>query len=109
VPARGHGGTRWWEQNWGGVLWRSLFPGGEQLNLSPARRPWWRMRAGRGGRQASLCKHVVLVVEKEFVIHLQTRCPKTDIGVMIDGGRFQTEDPYRRIGARRERARERQM
>ena len=82
--------------------------GGEQMSLKPARRRWWRIRAGSGGRQASLCKHVVLVVEKQLVIHLQTRRQKTDIGVMIDGRGFQTADPYRRIGARSERARERQ-
>jgi len=43
-----------------------------------------------------------------LVIHLQTRCQKTDIGFMIDGGGTQTADPYKRIGARSERAKERQ-
>ena len=43
-----------------------------------------------------------------MVIHLQTRCQKTDIGPMIAGGGFQTADPYRRIGARSEHAKERQ-
>jgi len=62
----------------------------------------------KGGRQASLCKHVMLVVEKQFVIHLQTRCQKTDIWHMIDGGEFQTADPYRRIGVRSERVKKRQ-
>jgi len=82
--------------------------GGEQMSLRPARWRWWRISAGCRGRQASLCKHVVLVVEKQLVIHLQTRCQKKDIGLMTDGGGFQTADPYRRIGARSERARERQ-
>jgi len=78
------------------------------MSLRPERRRRWRIRAGSGGRQASLCKHVVLVVEKQLVIHLQTRCQNTDIGLMIDGGGFQTAGPYRRIGARNTRARERQ-
>jgi len=82
--------------------------GGEQMSLRPARGRWWRIRTGNGGRQASLCKHVMLVEEKRLVIHLQTRCQKTDIGPMIDGGGFQTADPYKRIGARSERAKERQ-
>ena len=82
--------------------------GGEQMSLRPARRRWWRISIGRGGRQASLCKHVRLVEEKQLVIHLQTRCQKTDIWPMIDRGGFQTVDPYRRIGARSERAKERQ-
>jgi len=46
--------------------------------------------------------------EKQLVINLQTRCQKMDMGPMIDGGGSQMADPYRRIGARRERARERQ-
>jgi len=82
--------------------------GVEQMSLRPARRPWWRTSISSGGRQASLCKHVRLVEEKQLVIHLQTRCQKTDIGPMIDGGGFQTADPYRRIGARSECAKERQ-
>jgi len=82
--------------------------GGEQMSLRPARQRWWRIRARSGGRQASLCKHVMLVVEKQLVIHLQTRYQKTDIRPMIDRGGFQTADPYRRIGARSEPARERQ-
>ena len=80
--------------------------GGEQMSLRPARRRWWRIRRGSGGRQASLCKHIKLVVEKQLVIHLQTRCQKTDIGFIIDRGGFQTADPYRRIGARSERTKE---
>jgi len=82
--------------------------GGEHMSLRPARRRWWRTRAGSGGRQASLCKHIRLVEEKQLVIHLQTRCQKMDIGPMMDGGGVQTADPYRRIGARSERAKERQ-
>jgi len=82
--------------------------GEEQMSLRPARRRWWRTRTGSGGRQASLCRHVRLVEEKQLVIHLQTRCQKTDIGPMMDCGGAQTADPYRRIGARSERARERQ-
>ena len=82
--------------------------GGEHMSLRPARRRWWRTRAGSRGRQASLCKHVRLVEEKQLVIHLQTRCQKTDIGPMMDGEGVQTADPYRRIGARTERAKERQ-
>jgi len=82
--------------------------GGEQISLRPARRHWWRIRAGSRGRQASLGKHIVLVVEKQLVIHLQTQCQKTDIGLMIDRGGFQTADPYRRIRARSERTKERQ-
>jgi len=82
--------------------------GGEQMSLRPARRRWWRTSISSARRQASLCKHVRLVEEKQLVIHLQTRCQKTDIGPMIDGGGFQTVDPYRRIGARSERAKERQ-
>jgi len=50
----------------------------------------------------------MLVEEKQLVIHLQTRCQKTDIGPRIDSGGYQTADPYMRIGARSERARERQ-
>ena len=82
--------------------------GGEQMSLRPARRRWWRRRTGSRGRQASLCKHVRLVEEKQLIIHLQTRCQKTDIGPMIDGEGFQTADQYRRMGARSERAKERQ-
>jgi len=82
--------------------------GGEQMSLRPARRRWWRTRTGNWGRQASLCKHVMLVEEKQLVIHLQTQCQQTVMGPMIDGGGFQTADPYRRIGVRSERARERQ-
>jgi len=78
------------------------------MSLRPARQRWWRTRTGSGGRQASLCTHVRLVVEKQLVIHLQTRCQKMDIGFMIDGGGFQAADPYRRIGARSECAKERQ-
>jgi len=81
---------------------------GEQMSLRPARRRWWRTSIGSGGRQASLCKHARLVEEKQLVIHLQTRCQNTDIGPMIDGGGAQIADPYRRIGARSERVRERQ-
>ena len=93
------------------VLGRRAKPGtsgGEQIRLRPARRCWSRIRAGSGGRQASLCKHVVLVVEQQLVIHLQTRRQKTDIEFMIVGGGFQTADPYKRIGARSKRAKERQ-
>jgi len=82
--------------------------GGEHKSLRPARRRWWHTRAGSRGRQASLCKHVVLVVEKQLVIHLQTRCQKTDIGFMMVGGGFQAAAPYRRIGARSKHAWERQ-
>ena len=82
--------------------------GGEQMSLRPARRRWWRTRTGSGGRQASLCKHLMLVEEKQLVIHLETGCQKMDIGPMMDGGDFQTVDPYRRIGARSERAKDRQ-
>jgi len=81
---------------------------GDQMSLRPARGRWWRTRTGSRGRQASLCKHVRLVEEQQLVIHLQTRCQKTDIGPMMDGGGFQIADPYRRIGARSERAKERQ-
>jgi len=49
----------------------------------------------------------MFVVEKQLVIHLQTQCQKIDIGFMIVGGGFQTV-PYRRIGARSERAKVRQ-
>ena len=82
--------------------------GGEQINLRPARRRWWRISVGKGGRQASLCKHVVLVVKKQLVIHLQTRRQKTDLGFRMAGGGLHTTDPYRRIGARSECARARQ-
>ena len=81
---------------------------GKQMSLRPARRRWWRTRAGSGGRRASLCKHVRLVEEKHLVIHLQTRCQKMDIGPMMDGGGVQTAVPYRRIGATTDRAKERQ-
>jgi len=60
--------------------------GGEQISLRAARRRWWRIRAGRGGRQASLCIQVVLVVEKQLVIHLQIQRQKADIGFKLDGG-----------------------
>jgi len=79
-----------------------------QISLRPARQRWWRIRAGSWGRQASLNKQVVLVVEKQLVIHLQTRRQKTDIGFMITGGGLQTADPDRRIGARSEHGKERQ-
>jgi len=82
--------------------------GGVQTSIRPARRRWWRTRTGNRGTHASLCKRVRLVEEKQLVIYLQTRCQKTDIGPMMDGGGFQIADPYRRIGARRERAKERQ-
>jgi len=82
--------------------------GGEQMSLRPARRRWWRTRSGSVGRQASLCRQVILVEEKQLVIHLQTRCQKKDIAPRIDGGGYPIADPYRRIGARSERARERQ-
>ena len=81
---------------------------GEQVSLRPARRRWWRIRAGKGAGQGSLGKEVVLVVEKQMMINLQTRCQKKDIGFMIVGGGHQTADPYWRIGARSERAKERQ-
>jgi len=80
----------------------------EQMILRPARRRWWCTKPSSRGRQASLCRQVILVEEKQLVIHLQTRCHKTDIGAMIDRGGYQTADPYRRIGARSERAKERQ-
>jgi len=60
--------------------------GGEQLSLRLARGRWWRTRTGGGGRQASLCKHVVLVVEMQLVIHLQTWRQETDIRFIMDGG-----------------------
>jgi len=82
--------------------------GGEQISLRPARRRLWNIRTGSGGRLASLCSHVMLVVEKKLVIHLQTQCQKTDIRFMMAGGGLQTADPYRRIGARSECAKERQ-
>ena len=78
------------------------------MSLRPARRRWWHIRTGSGGRQASLYKHIKLVVEKQLVIHLQTQCQKTDIWFMIDGGGFHRADPYRRIGALSERGKERQ-
>jgi len=82
--------------------------GGEQLSLRPARRHWWRIRAGNGGRLASLCKHVVLVVKRQLVINLQSRRQKTDISFRMAGGGLHTTDRYRRIGARSERAGNRQ-
>jgi len=82
--------------------------GGEKMSLRPARCHWWRTRAGSGGRQASLYKHVRLVEEKQLLIHLQTRCQKTDIGPMMDVGGVQTADPYRGIEARSQHAKERQ-
>ena len=48
------------------------------------------------------------MVEKQLVIQLQTRRQKTDIGFMLAGAGLQTVDPYRRIGPRSERAKERQ-
>jgi len=77
------------------------------MSLRLARRCWWHIRGGKVGRQASLCKHVVLVVKKQLVIHLQTRRQKMDIGFRMAGG-LHTTDLYRRIGARSERARDRQ-
>ena len=50
-------------------------------------------QSGQRGRQASLCRHVKLVEEKQLVIHLLTRCQKTDMGPIIDGGGCQTADP----------------
>jgi len=78
------------------------------MSLRPARRHWWRTRTGSGGRQASLCRHVMLVDEKQLVLYPQTRCQKTDIGPMIDGGGFQRAAPYKKIGARSEHAKARQ-
>jgi len=108
---RTNNGARWCEKvgtDFGRRAVAGSISGGEQISLRPARRRWWRIRTGRGGRQASLCKHIVLVVEKQLVIHLQIRRQKTDIGFRIDGGGFQTADPYRRIGARSKRAKARQ-
>jgi len=85
-----------------------LISRGEQMILRPARQRWCRIKTGSRGRQASLCRQVMLVEEKQLVIHLQTRWQKTAIGPMIDRGGFQTADPYRRIGARSEGAKERQ-
>jgi len=82
--------------------------GEELMSLRPARRHWWRIRTGSGRRQASLCKYLVMVVEKQLVIHLQTRREKMDIGFTIDGGGSQIADQYRSNGARSERAKERQ-
>jgi len=48
------------------------------------------------------------MVEKQLVVHLQTRRQKTDIGSMMDGGGCHTVEPYRRMGASGERARVRQ-
>jgi len=59
---------------------------------------------GNGGRHASLCKQIVLVVEKQLVIHLQTLRQKTDIGFMIAWGGLHMADPYRRIRAGSQRA-----
>ena len=46
----------------------------------------------------------MFVVEKQLVIHLQICRQKTDIGSIMKGGGDQIMDPYKRIGARRERA-----
>jgi len=70
--------------------------GGEQISLRPARCRWWRIRHGRGGRHASLWRHIVLVVEKQLVIHLETCHQKTDIGSMIEQGGVQTADLFTR-------------
>jgi len=79
-----------WGENVGTDLGRravaGFISGGEQMSLRPARRRWWRTRIGSGGRQASLCRQVKLVEEKQLVIHLQTRYQKMDIGPRIDGG-----------------------
>jgi len=103
-------GARWGEKV-GPDLGRHAVAGfiswGEQISLRPARGHWWRTRRGSEGRQASLCKHVVLVVVKQLVIHLQIRCQKTDIGFMMVGGELHAADPYKRIGATSDHARER--
>jgi len=103
-------GARWGEKV-GTALGRhavgGFISGGEQISLRLARRGWWRMRTGSGGRQASLCKQAVLVVVKQLVIDLQTRHQKTDIGFMMVEGGLQTADPYKSIGAKSEDARER--
>jgi len=104
-------GARWGEKE--GTVFGShgeagFISRGEQMSLRPARLRWWRIRAGKGWRQASLCKHVLLVVQKQLVIHLQTGRQKTDIGFRMAGGGLPSTDPYRRIGARSERARGRQ-
>jgi len=51
----------------------------------------------------------MLVAEKQLVIHLQTQCQKTDIGLIMVWGGLQTAVPYRSIGARSESAKERQV
>jgi len=77
------------------------------MSLRPAMRRWWHTRTGSGRRQASLYKQMVLV-EMQFVMHLQTRRQKIDIGFMIVGAGFQRADPDRSIGAWSEHAKERQ-
>jgi len=86
---RANKGARWGEKvgtDFGSCAEAGLISGGEQMSLRLARRRWWRIRVGKGERQASLCKHVVLVVKKQLVIHLQTRRQKMDIGFMMAGG-----------------------
>ena len=68
-------GARWGEKvgtDLGRRAEAGFISGGEQTSLRPARRRWWHIRVGSGWRQASLWKKVVLVVEKQLVIHLQT-------------------------------------
>jgi len=68
-------GARWGEKVGTGLGRRAeagAISGGEQIGLRPARWRWWGRRTDSRGRQASLGKHVVLVVEKQLVIHLQT-------------------------------------
>jgi len=49
--------------------------------------------AGERERQASLGRQIVFVVEKQFVIHLQTRHRNTDFGCMTAEVGDQTADP----------------
>jgi len=102
-------GATWWgwcSEKVGTVLSRGPVDGftfgGEQISLRLARQRWWCTRHGRHER------HTVFIVEKQFVIHLETHHQNTDVGSIIEGGGDQIADPYKRIGARSERANLRQ-
>ena len=98
-------GARWGEKvgmEFGRHAKAGLISGGGQISLWPARQRWWHMRVGSRGRQASLCKHVVLIVERQLVIHLQTQHQKKDIEFIIVGGgsKQQTRTGELGLGAR---------
>jgi len=94
-------GARWGEKvgtDLGKHAKSGFTSGGGQISLRPARQRWWHTRTGRGGRQASLSKHVELVVVKQLVIHLQTRHQKVENGFMMVRGDSKQQTRTRILG-----------